>query len=152
MKPGVCACSHHIGRWRRPGDPKANRFSSSEVDLAEEKPGQWRMRKLRGITPFESADPDTQRIFWSAGGVHQNAAAPIHPDPISGANCWLQKVRIEKAHADDKYGDVVADTNKAHEIYKQWKATCRPVQGAGKLRRIPWLNRPLAPVKEAWLS
>lgn len=152
MKPGVCACSHHIGRWRRPGDPKANRMSASEVDIKEEGAGQWRMRKLRGITPFESNDPDTQRIFWEAGGVHQNAAAPIHPDPISGANCWLQKVRIEKAKPEDRYGDVVADTNKAYEVYLQWKAQCRPVHGTGKLRRIEWLNRPLPPQKEAWLT
>jgi len=151
IKPGVCACSHHIGRWRRRQDPKGNRFSAAIVDMSEKGSGKWMMRHEQGVEPFASPDPDTSRIFWGGGGVHQNAAAPIHPDPISGANCWLQKVRVEKAHADDQYGDVVADTNKSHQVYLEWKKMCRPVTEKGKPRRIQWLNRPLAPVGEAWI-
>lgn len=151
IKPGVCACSHHLGRWRRASDPNGNRWSSNTVKLEEAKPGQWRMTRAQGIQPFASSDPDTARIFWEQGGVHQNAAAPIHPDPISGANCWLQAVVVEKAHAGDEYGTVVADTNKAHEVYKKWKAMTRSATGPNGERRIPWMNRPLAPVPEAWL-
>ena len=150
IKPGVCACSHHMGRWRRKHDPENNRYSSCEVELTEEEPGKWRLRKLGGIKPFKSNDPDSERIFWEDGGVHQNAASPIHPDPISGGNCWLQKVRIEKAHADDRYGDVFADTQKGYEVYLAWKAMCRPVTEPGALRRIPWLNRPQNPHSDAW--
>jgi hypothetical protein len=120
------------------------------VSLEEAEPGKWKMARARGIHPFESSDPDTQRIFWENGGVHQNAAAPIHPDPISGANCWLQAVVVEKAQPGDAYGTVVADTNKAHEVYKKWKAMTRPQTGPNGERRIPWLNRPLSPVAEAW--
>jgi hypothetical protein len=150
IKPGVCACSHHLGRWRRTTDPNANRWSANTVSLEEAEPGKWKMARARGIHPFESSDPDTQRIFWENGGVHQNAAAPIHPDPISGANCWLQAVVVEKAQPGDAYGTVVADTNKAHEVYKKWKAMTRPQTGPNGERRIPWLNRPLSPVAEAW--
>ncbi|MCA8938988.1 MAG: formate dehydrogenase, partial [Planctomycetes bacterium] len=151
IKPGTAACSHHIGRWRRKQDPGNSRWSGSVVDIEKIGPSTWRTRKISGVTPFKSDDPDSERIFWKDGGVHQNAAAPIHPDPISGANCWLQKVRIEPAHAEDRYGDVVADTDKAHAVYQEWKAMCRPVKD-GALRRIDWLPRPLAPVKSSWIK
>ena len=42
--------------------------------------------------------------------MHQNLAFPVQPDPWSGMHCWLQKVTLEKAHAEDQYGDVVVDT------------------------------------------
>ena len=148
IKPGVAACSHHLGRWRRPQDPNGNRFSANTVSI-EDSDGKFTMKRTGGIRPFESDDPDTQRIFWEEGGVHQNAAAPIHPDPISGANCWLQNVVVEKAQPGDSYGDVFADLEKAHAVYQEWKAMAKKVQ-PGQTRRIPWLNRPLNPAPEAW--
>ncbi len=36
MKPGVVACSHHLGRWRRKQDAEGNRWSVNLVDIAEE--------------------------------------------------------------------------------------------------------------------
>ena len=78
------------------------------------------MTTLNGIKPYESDDKDSKRIFWSDGGVHQNITFPVHPDPISGMHCWHQKVRIEVAHAEDKYGDIMVDTEKSHEEYKKW--------------------------------
>lgn len=148
IKPGVAACSHHLGRWRRKQDPAGNRMSSNTV-VIEESDGKVSMKRVRGVHPFESNDPDTQRIFWSEGGVHQNAAAPAHPDPISGANCWLQNVVVDKAHNGDQYGDVFADLKKAHAVYQEWKSWCRPMK-PGNMRRIPWLNRPLSPAPELW--
>lgn len=148
IKPGVAACSHHLGRWRRPQDPNGNRFSANTVSI-EDSGGKFTMKRTGGVRPFESNDPDTQRIFWEEGGVHQNAAAPIHPDPISGANCWLQNVVVEKAQPGDNYGDVYADLDKAHTVYKEWKAMAKPVQ-PGQPKRIPWLNRPLHPDASVW--
>ncbi|MBZ0135734.1 MAG: molybdopterin-dependent oxidoreductase [Planctomycetes bacterium] len=150
IKPGVAACSHHLGRWRRPQDPNSNRMSSNTVSI-EDSAGKFTMKRMRGIHAFESNDPDTQRIFWSEGGVHQNAAAPIHPDPISGANCWLQNVVVEKAQPGDSYGDVYADLDKSYAVYQEWKAMAKRVR-PGQTRRIPWLNRPLHPEASAWQS
>ena len=106
------------------------------------------MRVLDGIRPYKSEDSDSSRIFWSDGGVHQNITFPVHPDPISGMHCWHQKVRIEKARADDKYGDVFVDTNKSFEVYKEWLKMTRPAPGPEGLRRPLWFNRPLRPVDE----
>ena len=52
------------------------------------------MRQIHGIKPFKSDDPDSERIFWEDGGVHQNLTFPVQPDPISGQHCWHQKVTI----------------------------------------------------------
>ncbi len=147
MKPGVVACSHHIGRWRRPQDTVGNRWATNTVEISTEN-GKWKMRTVSGIRPFDSSDADSKRIFWSDGGVHQNITFPVHPDPISGMHCWHQKVRIEKAHADDAYGDIVVDTEKSMVIYREWLKLTRPAPGPGGLRRPLWLGRPLRPAPE----
>jgi anaerobic selenocysteine-containing dehydrogenase len=145
IRPGVVACSHHIGRWRREQDADCNRWSTNKVSIVKEGKGKWKMRVEESIKPFESNDPDTSRIFWSDGGVHQNITFPVHPDPISGMHCWHQKVRIEKAHEEDRYGDVFVDTDKSFAIYKEWLAMTRPAPGPGGLRRPLWMNRPFRP-------
>jgi hypothetical protein len=38
--------------------------------------------------------------------MHQKLTFPVHPDPVSGMHCWHQKVRVECAELDDRYGDV----------------------------------------------
>lgn len=150
MKPGVIACSHHIGRWRRPQDKIGNRWATNTVAIENNGKGQWKMQTIRGVQPFKSEDSDSARIFWSDGGVHQNITFPVHPDPISGMHCWHQKVTISPAHAEDKYGDIMVDTEKSFEIYKQWLAMTRPAPGPGGLRRPLWFSRPLRPVEEAY--
>ena len=150
MKPGVVACSHHLGRWRRHQDPAGNRWATNLVTIEQLESGKWKMRQTDGIRPYKSPDPDSTRIFWSDGGVHQNITFPVHPDPISGMHCWHQKVRIEKARSEDRYGDVFVDTNKSFEIYKKWLAMTRPAPGPNGLRRPLWLNRPLRPVEETF--
>lgn len=150
IKPGVLACSHHIGRWRRPQDPKSNSWAMSEVDIQEIAPGQWKIRKRSGIQSFVSEDPDSQRIFWKDGGVHQNITFPVHPDPLSGMHCWHQKVRVEKASAEEAYGDIFVDTNRSFQIYQEWLKKTRPAPGPHGLRRPLWLNRPLRPIDSAF--
>lgn len=148
MRPGVVACSHHIGRWRRAQDAKNNRWMVNQVNISQVENGKWMMRVTEGIGAFKSPDPDTSRIFWSDGGVHQNITFPVHPDPISGMHCWHQRVRVERAHDEDKYGDVFVDTEKSFQIYKEWLAMTRPAPGPNGLRRPLWLARPLRPSDE----
>ena len=148
MKPGVVACSHHLGRWRRQQDAKANRWALNQVTINETEDGKFKMRVVDGIRPSKTGDPDTSRIFWSDGGVHQNITFPVHPDPMSGMHCWHQRVSVEKAHKDDKYGDVFVDTNKSMEVYKEWLEMTRPAPGPGGLRRPLWMGRPLRPIEE----
>ncbi len=147
IKPGILACSHHIGRWRRPQD-QGNRWATETVNIENNGKGQWKLTKKEGIRPFKSTDKDSSRIFWSDGGVHQNITFPVHPDPISGMHCWHQKVKLEKAHVGDSYGDIFVDTNKSFEVYKEWLALTRPAPGPGGLRRPLWFPRALRPADE----
>jgi anaerobic selenocysteine-containing dehydrogenase len=148
MRPGVVACSHHIGRWRRAQDPSNNRWSTNQVMIKEEEPGKWKMWVVEGIGAYKSDDPDTSRIFWTDGGVHQNITFPVHPDPVSGMHCWHQKVTVEHAKEGDEYGDVFVDTEKSFAVYKEWLAMTRPAPGPYGLRRPLWLARPLRPAEE----
>ena len=149
MKPGVVACSHHLGRWRRPQDTTGNRWATNTVSIAE-KDGVWKMKTVKGIQPFDSEDSDSKRIFWHDGGVHQNITHAVHPDPISGMHCWHQRVRVEKAHAEDNYGDIMVNTKKSFENYKEWLEMTRPAPGPDGLRRPLWFNRALRPAEETY--
>jgi len=150
IKPGVIACSHHLGRWRLAEDQGGERWSTALVDLKRTGEGKWMMRTIHGIKPFKSGDPDSERIFWEDGGVHQNLTFPVQPDYISGQHCWHQKVRITKPGPEDRYGDVFVDTNKSHEVYKKWLLKTRPAPGPDNLRRPYWLPRSYKPALEAY--
>ncbi|HYK87645.1 MAG TPA: molybdopterin dinucleotide binding domain-containing protein, partial [Acidobacteriota bacterium] len=150
IRPGVVACSHHMGRWRVTDTEGTDRWCSALVKLDEEASGVWRMRQLKGIEPFRSADPDSERIWWQDAGVHQNLAFPPHPDPLSGMHCWHQKVLLETPAAGDRYGDIYVDTNKSLAIYREWLALTRPAPGPGNLRRPLWLQRPFRPKEQAF--
>ncbi len=149
VRPGVVCCSHHIGRWRRPQDPQANRWVMNTVAI-ERQGSVWRMRTTSGPEASASADADTTRIWWRDGGVHQNITHAVHPDPVSGMHCWHQKVRVVRAGPDDRYGDVVVDSARSQAVYERWKALTRPQAGPPGLRRPLWLNRPLRPTDEAY--
>ena len=57
----------------------------------------------------------------------------VQPDPISGMQCWHQRVRVTPAEAGDEYGDVVVDTAKSREAYLEWMEKTRPA-GTTKTR------------------
>ncbi len=147
IRPGIIACSHHLGRWRRDQDPLANRWAMNTVDISCEG-GIWKLSHKKGTESYSSNDPDSERIFWADGGVHQNLIFPVQPDPISGMQCWHQKVKAEAARPEDSYGDVVVDSNKSMEVYRRWLSQTRPAPGPDNLRRPLWFKRPLRPVEE----
>ena len=151
IRPGVVACSHHMGRWRLDGGPRGAGAMAATVDLRRGA-GGWRMERRAPVRRYASADPDTQRFWWSDTGVHQNLTFPVHPDPISGMHCWHQAVRVRPADPADAHGDIAVDTAEAREVYRRWLALTRP---AGQVspdgtRRPRWLMRPLKPASGAF--
>lgn len=150
IRPGVVACSHHMGRWRMAGQP-GHRMQTQTAAL-DRQGSQWALRRQAGGGPYQSSDPDTSRIWWTDVGVHQNLTFPVHPDPLSGMHCWHQAVRVEKAHAGDRYGDIAVDTAKSVAIYEDWMAKTRPAARVSPdgTRRPHWLLRPLKPTREAF--
>jgi anaerobic selenocysteine-containing dehydrogenase len=149
MRPGVVACSHHLGRWRLFDDTGADKWASSKVIREETAPGRFRFRKIESIHPFESSDPDSKRVWWTDGGVHQNLTFPVQPDPISGMHCWHQRVKVERANDGDRYGDVEVDTKKSMEVYREWLALTRKDPRPGGLRRPLHFARAVRPTADA---
>jgi anaerobic selenocysteine-containing dehydrogenase len=149
IKPGVVACSHHMGRWKL--SDAGQRQLMATVKL-EHEGTQWGLRRERGAHPYESSDADTQRIWWTDVGVHQNLTFPVHPDPISGQHCWHQAVRVKRAEPGDAYGDISVDTAKSREVYGRWLAMTRPADkfSPDGTRRPYWLLRPLKPSREVY--
>jgi hypothetical protein len=109
---------------------------------------EWSIRQVHGVRPYQSADPDTSRIWWTDAGVHQNLTFPVQPDPVSGMHCWHQKVTVTPAAPTDQYGDVYVDTQKAHAVYQRWLALARP--SSGEWRRPHWMLRPFRPDLSAY--
>ena len=144
IRPGVIACSHHLGRWRLAESTGGERWSTALVDLKHEG-SVWRMRRVHGVAPFASNDPDSERIWWDEAGVNQNLTFPVQPDPVSGQHCWHQKVTVVKAGAEDRHGDVMVDTQKSFEVYRTWLEMTRPAPGPDGLRRPLWLPRAFKP-------
>ncbi|HAY36251.1 MAG: molybdopterin-dependent oxidoreductase [Bacteroidetes Order II. Incertae sedis bacterium] len=152
IKPGVIAMSHHLGRWRLKEEEGLSRGASNLVTI-DEKDTSGKLRVVHGAGAWESFDPDTSRIWWEDVGVHQNLTHAVHPDPVSGHHCWLQKAfNVEPARAEDRHGDVWVDTNASMENYREWVEKTRSAvdHSPDGTRRPWWMKRPLKPVKEAY--
>ncbi len=151
IKPGVVACSHHMGRWKLE-QGEGQRQSMATVSM-QRTASSYMLRRLSGVQAHDDArDKDLSRVWWTDAGVHQNLTFPVQPDPLSGMHCWHQAVRVEKAHEGDRYGDIQVDLEKSKAHYEAWMAKTRP---AGKFspdgtRRPHWLQRPLRPSKDAY--
>jgi anaerobic selenocysteine-containing dehydrogenase len=154
LLPGIVACSHHLGRWRRPEDvEEGSGWASAPVEISVERRAggkgdevwRWRRRADPGGDP-DALGEDLR--WWRESGVHQNLTFPVHPDPISGMHCWHQKVRVRKAATEDRFGDIEVDRQKAREVYRRWRALTRPP--TGELRRPLWLSRAVRPADETY--
>ncbi len=153
IKPGIIAMSHHLGRWRLQESVGVSQGASNLASLEERPDGDYKLNILHGARAWESSDPDTSRIWWNEVGVHQNLTHAVHPDPVSGAHCWLQKAtNVSKAKPGDQYGEVWVDTNRSMQVYQDWVALTRSAvdYSPDGTRRPDWLKRPLKPVKEAY--
>ena len=149
IRPGIVACSHHMGRWKLSEQGQRQLMATVKLD---HEGTEWGLKRERGAEPYESSDPDTLRIWWSDVGVHQNMTFPVHPDPISGMHCWHQVVRVTRAKDGDNVGDVFVDTAKSREVYKKWLAMTRPADqySPDGSRRPYWMLRPLKPSRDAY--
>ncbi|MDX6444234.1 MAG: hypothetical protein QOH71_1308 [Blastocatellia bacterium] len=147
IKPGIVACSHHMGRWKTHESGQKQLTATVRLD---HEGNAWGMKRERGTGPYESTDPDSLRIWWSDVGVHQNLTFPVHPDPISGMHCWHQAVRVRKAESADTYGDIHVDTAKSRAVYQKWLRMTRPADqhSPDGTRRPYWMLRPLKPARE----
>lgn len=144
IRPGVVACSHHMGRWKF--DPDQNALTMRTVSL-EKNGDDRRLVPKSPPRPFDSSDKDTKRFWWQDVGVHQNLIFPVHPDPVSGMHCWHQAVTVELAQPGDTYGEVYVDRAASKRVFQQWLSKTRDAYSTSPdgTRRPRWLMRPLKP-------
>ncbi|HVS31826.1 MAG TPA: molybdopterin-dependent oxidoreductase [Thermoanaerobaculia bacterium] len=149
IRPGVVACSHHMGRWKTSDNGQKQMMATVTLDHTG---NQWKLQRERGVAPFPSRDADTGRIWWTDAGVHQNLTFAVQPDPVSGMHCWHQAVRVKKAEPTDKYGDISVDAEKSRAAYQEWMARTRPASthSPDGTRRPYWMLRPLKPSREVY--
>jgi anaerobic selenocysteine-containing dehydrogenase len=147
IRPGIVACSHHMGRWKLTDEGQRQLMATVSLD---QQGNVWGLKRAQGVAPYASSDPDTLRIWWTDVGVHQNLTFPVHPDPVSGQHCWHQAVRVTKAQPTDRHADISVDVHRAHEVYRQWLTRTRPADthSPDRTRRPHWLMRPLKPARE----
>ena len=137
LLPGIVACSHHLGRWHRKQDADASRWGSAPVEMTID--GDiWKWRRTG----------DVEGSWWKESGVHQNITFSVHPDPISGMQCWHQKVKVTRGDGDDHFGDIMVDRAKARAVHEEWLKMTRPPKG--DLRRPLWIPRAVRPAEEAY--
>ncbi|MEZ5979925.1 MAG: molybdopterin dinucleotide binding domain-containing protein, partial [Planctomycetota bacterium] len=149
IHPGIVGCSHHVGRWRLFEQVGGQHRASSMVDIVREG-STFLFRRKKGAGPYRSDDPDSERVWWSEVGVNQNLTFCVQPDPVSGMQCWHQKVTVEPARSSDQYGDVFVDTARSMDVFREWLALTKPAPGPGGLRRPLWMKRPLKPTDETY--
>ncbi|HKG13907.1 MAG TPA: molybdopterin-dependent oxidoreductase [Pyrinomonadaceae bacterium] len=150
IRPDVVACSHHMGRWKLAAHEGEGQRQLMQTVSLEHTGDDWSLKRERGAEAYKSEDPDTTRIWWADVGVHQNLTFPVHPDPVSGMHCWHQAVRVRKADASDRAGDIHVDTSKSRSVYRTWLQFTRPadLHSPDGTRRPYWLLRPLKPARE----
>ncbi|WP_249226529.1 molybdopterin-dependent oxidoreductase [Alicyclobacillus mengziensis] len=151
IKPGVIACSHHLGRWRLHETTGSDRWNSSLVKMDDGGDGNWKIGRVHGPQPWKSSDPDTSRVWWTDGGVHQNIIFPVQPDPISGMMCWHQRVTVERVVGGSRYGEIQVDTKQSYHAFERWLELTRPAPGPGGLYRPYWMLRVLKPHPDAYV-
>ncbi len=147
IRPGVVACSHHMGRWKlaeHEGEGQRQMMATASLNRSN---SDWQLKQEKGAGPYETSDPDTGRIWWTDVGVHQNLTFAVHPDPVSGMHCWHQAVRVVKAREDDAYGDIEVDAEKSVEAFREWVRKTRSARKVSPdgTRRPGWLIRPVKP-------
>ena len=77
IRPGVIACSHHLGRWRLAEGEGTSRMSSALVRLEEDR-GEWKLTALKGVE--QSPDYHPEGDVWThtlimLDGLRQPSAA-----------------------------------------------------------------------------
>jgi hypothetical protein len=137
IRPGVVACSHHLGRWRLAEGDGTSRLASALVDVREQA-GTWQPTQLRGIEPYESADPDTKR----SGGRKRSPPEPDLPvqlTPSADATAGIR--RSDRSRTPRPFRRCPGDTKKSRDVFRR----CLPCALPGDVAPPPWMLRPSAP-------
>lgn len=150
IRPGVVGCCPDRARWRSADEAQPSPALAALVSLHRE--GDRRsLAREEGTRPGPPGSPSA-RAWWSESGFPALLAMPLHPDPVTGAHCWNQVVRVHPAQPRDLPGDASVDRARAERVVELWLSQARPAPESSpdRTRRPRWLMRSPKPVGDAW--
>ena len=67
-------------------------------------------------------------------------------------HCWHQPVKVKRALAGDRYGDISVDTEQSRRMFEKWLESTRGASAHSPdgTRRPYWLLRPVRPEAAAY--
>ncbi len=153
VRPGVVACNPLRGRWRgsSPPAPHGPPGPSPELSALATLQREGDRRSLAREDGPQAAG-EGARPWWGDAGTPVLLAMPVHPDPVTGAHCWNQVVRVRPAQPRDVPGDATADQARAARIVELWLQRTRRAEDVSpdRTRRPRWLIRSPKPLGDAW--
>ena len=148
IRPGVVGMSHHLGRWRLNEDTGGARVATV---AGEDQPRE--RRPLRDAAGSRRAAVREQRSRQQPHLVERNRRAP-EPHVPGAARSGQRHALLASARPPregrartTRYGDIVVDTNKAHEALQGVDGEDASGAGPDGSRRPLWFDRPLRPYR-----
>ena len=100
----------------------ARATATSLVKITRGADGHYEMRQVHGAQPFASNDPDAGARLVERGRRPPESDVPGAAGSRERHALLASARPVEKAGPDDRYGDIVVDTNESHRLYKEWMA------------------------------
>ena len=143
IRPGVLAMSHHLGRG---GSMKIRRRRRSSSLVSS------RMKTAAADEKVHGAKASGRIPTRDASGGARSACIrtmtfPVQPDPSAACTAGTSAC-TSKGRPDDAYGDIMVDTDAAHQAYRIGWTRRGPHQG--RRAASMWFDRPLRPVASAY--
>ena len=71
IKPGVVACSHHMGRWKLESGqgPETGQRQLMATVALEQNGSNWKMDRKKGASPWKSPQSSTSRWDWKSTNI-----------------------------------------------------------------------------------
>ena len=147
IRPGIVACSHHMGRWKTHENGQRQMMATVKLDHDGT---EWGLKREKGAEPYESSDRG------HAAHLVERCRRASEPDFSGPSRSDFRNALLAsggpraQSRAGDKYGDIHVDTAKSREVYKKWLAMTRPADkySPDGTRRPYWMLRPLKPARE----
>lgn len=152
VRPGVVACNPLRARWRLGAEGVGPSPQLASLVSLHVEGDRRSLAREEGPQPGADADSEAGRMWWSDTGAPALLAMPVHPDPVTGAHCWNQVVRVRPAQPRDMPGDATADLVRAGRTLELWLRRARRAVDVtpDRTRRPSWLIRSPRPLVDAW--
>ena len=146
IRPGIVACSHHMGRWKLTDEGQRQMMATVRLD---HNGTEWGLNGERHRAVRVGGSGHVAHLVEGCGRSPEHDVS--RPSGSDFRNALLAPGgACARGGEDDKPGDIFVDTQKSREVYKKWLAMTRPADkfSPDGTRRPYWMLRPLKPARE----